>query len=205
MKYSFTISKEDFLVFDFLKNDLKKEKVKLTFKNNKKNILKALIALSICFIFSFGIIALNMRIGVKTILFERIITLSNVDIKIILLIMIYLPVMFILFFQVFCIGIFSRFYYRVKYSYLIGNFEVYIYGNNLILDSKYRKFFVDLRKCEIKKIDDVLVLTKENGFKIVLPIEKIQDGKSLENNIIKINKGEKIWYINLNTINIDIY
>lgn len=36
MKYSFTISKEDFLVFDFLKNDLKKEKVKLTFKNNKK-------------------------------------------------------------------------------------------------------------------------------------------------------------------------
>ncbi|WP_300348902.1 hypothetical protein [Clostridium sp.] len=54
---------------------------------------------------------------------------------------------------------------------------MYIYGNNLILDSKYRKFFVDLRKCEIKKIDDVLVLTKENGFKIVLPIEKIQDGK----------------------------
>lgn len=132
-----------------------------------------------------------MRIDMKTILFERIITLSNIDIKIILLIMIYLPVMFILFFQVFCIGIFSRFYYRVKYSYLIGNFEVYIYGNNLILDSKYRKFFVDLRKCEIKKIDDVLVLTKENGFKIVLPIEKIQDGKNLENNIIKINKGEK--------------
>lgn len=43
-----------------------------------------------------------------------------------------------------------------------------------------------------KKIDDILVLTKENGFKVLLPIEKIQDGKSLENTIIKMNKGENI-------------
>lgn len=192
MKYSLTISKEDFLGFDFLKNDLKIEKIKVIFKDNIKNIIQGLIVSSISFIISFGLIALNMNVDVKTILFNKIITLSDLDIKIILLMLNYLPFIVILFFQIFCIGLFFRFYYRLKYSYLIGTFEIYIKENIIILDSKYRKFFIDLSKCEIKKIDDILILTKENGFKVLLPIEKIQDGKSLENTIVKINKGENV-------------
>lgn len=192
MKYSVTISKEDFWNFDFLKNDLKKEKINVIFKDNIKNIIQGLIALSISFIISFGLIALNMNVDIKTILFNKIITLSGVDIKIILLMWSYLPFVVILFFQIICISLFFRFYYRLKYSYLIGTFEIYIEENIIILDSKYRKFFINLRKCEIKKIEDILILTKENGFKVLLPIEKIKDGKSLENTIAKINKGENV-------------
>lgn len=192
MKYSVTISKEELCDFDFLKNNFKKEKIQGVFKDNIIQVIQALIALSIGFIISFGLIALNMRMDIKTILLNKIITLSNIDIKIILLILSYLPFIVILFFQIVCLGLFLKFYYRLKYSYLIGTFEIYIKENIIILDSKYRKFFIDLSKCKKKKIDDILVLTKENGFKVLLPIEKIQDGKSLENTIIKINKGENI-------------
>ncbi|MDK0981224.1 hypothetical protein ACOT7R_17805 [Clostridium perfringens] len=192
MKYSVTISKEELCDFDFLKNNFKKEKIQGVFKDNIIQVIQALIALSIGFIISFGLIALNMRMDIKTILLNKIITLSNIDIKIILLILSYLPFIVILFFQIVCLGLFLKFYYRLKYSYLIGTFEIYIKENIIILDSKYRKFFIDLSKCKKKKIDDILVLTKENGFKVLLPIEKIQDGKSLENTIIKMNKGENI-------------
>lgn len=152
MKYSVTISKEELCDFDFLKNNFKKEKIQGVFKDNIIQVIQALIALSIGFIISFGLIALNMRMDIKTILLNKIITLSNIDIKIILLILSYLPFIVILFFQIVCLGLFLKFYYRLKYSYLIGTFEIYIKENIIILDSKYRKFFIDLSKCKKKRL-----------------------------------------------------
>lgn len=202
MKYALVINKDDLLEFDFLERDLRKKKIEVIFKNNIKNIIQGFIAFSIIFIVSLGLIALNMKIDIETILFHKSITLYGLDIKVILLLSSYLPFLVILLFQIFFTGIFFRVYYRIRYSYLIGSFEIYIKDDTIILDSKYRKLFADLSKCEIKKKDSILVLTKENGFKIVLPIEKIENGKSLESTIIKINKGEVIWYINLNIINL---
>lgn len=187
MKYSVTISNEDIIVFSYLKNNFKKEKIKAIFKDS---IILALVILILNFVLLFGFIALNMSIDIKTILFNKILMLKDIDIKIILLILSCFPCILMWLLMNILTVIFSNFVYRLKYSHLIGTFEIHIDENNLILDSKYRKFFIDLRKCKIKNVDNILILTKENGFKVLVPIEKIQNGKSLENTLIKINKGE---------------
>ncbi len=187
MKYSVTISNEDIIVFSYLKNNFKKEKIKAIFKDS---IILALVILILNFVLLFGFIALNMSIDIKTILFDKILMLKDIDIKIILLILSCFPCILMWLLMNILTVIFSNFVYRLKYSHLIGTFEIHIDENNLILDSKYRKFFIDLRKCKIKNVDNILILTKENGFKVLVPIEKIQNGKSLENTLIKINKGE---------------
>lgn len=187
MKYSVTISNEDIIVFSYLKNNFKKEKIKAIFKDS---IILALVILILNFVLLFGFIALNMSIDIKTILFNKILMLKDIDIKIILLILSCFPCILMWLLMNILMVIFSNFVYRLKYSHLIGTFEIHIDENNLILDSKYRKFFIDLRKCKIKNVDNILILTKENGFKVLVPIEKIQNGKSLENTLIKINKGE---------------
>ncbi|ELC8442652.1 hypothetical protein QYB59_001679 [Clostridium perfringens] len=79
--------------------------------------------------------------------------------------------------------------YIYKYSYLIGEFTIYIKENILIMDSKNRTLKINLKDSKIKKKGDTLTLIEKNGFLITLPVNKIENFEELKKCLIEIKRG----------------
>lgn len=78
----------------------------------------------------------------------------------------------------------NRKMYINKFSYLINDFSVVVNNRILTLESNNLITKIELGKCTLSKYEDILILTDDEGFRLLVPINKIKDGKMLEKEII---------------------
>lgn len=74
--------------------------------------------------------------------------------------------------------------YISKFSYLINDFRVLINNRILIFEANNLTAKIELTKCTLSKYEEILILTDDDGFRLLVPINKIKDGKMLEKEII---------------------
>lgn len=78
----------------------------------------------------------------------------------------------------------SRKMYISKFSYLINDFRVVVNNRILIFEANNLTAKIELTKCTLSKYEEILILTDDDGFRLLVPINKIKDGKILEKEII---------------------
>lgn len=79
--------------------------------------------------------------------------------------------------------------YLNKYAYLINNFNITLTNKKILLEATDISININVEDCNLIKDDTTLILCNNKGFKIVLPIDKIESGEILESELMKVIYG----------------
>ncbi|EOT2968954.1 hypothetical protein [Clostridium perfringens] len=176
MEYSVSISEKNLLSTNILKSEFKKDFLSL--KRLKKEIIKDILITSIISL----VLIIFLAIRYKTTLgVEEIITLGIIS---------WCGFSVITLFAVGIQMLSINKKYLNKYSYLINNFKIILDKNRIVLEANDILLNMNIKECTLIKDENILILCNTKGFKLIIPIDRIEFGERLESEIMGLLNGK---------------